>query len=163
MGGVTRALNRDRLAKVLALMASPVDGEALATCRMAVKLLADAGMRPEQLVDGVPMPVAPWPAQPATSYSRWAYRHAATPTRRARSAKPRQPSVRDMGPAELRQVLDDLLGSHPFPLLPKHAAFVRDIRDRLYREPHLGLSADDVRRLNGLWRAWLDMQMRIAA
>jgi hypothetical protein len=51
---LTTSVNRDRLAKVLALLANPVEGEALAAARMAVKLLADAGMRPEQLVDGIP-------------------------------------------------------------------------------------------------------------
>ena len=38
-------INRDRLAKVLALMSSPVDGEALAATRTAVKMLADFDFR----------------------------------------------------------------------------------------------------------------------
>lgn len=58
-------LNRERLAKVLALLASPVDGEALAAARMAVKLLADAGMRPGDLA------VLPAPGAPVTNFGRW--------------------------------------------------------------------------------------------
>jgi hypothetical protein len=48
---MTAALNRERLGKVLALLSSPVDGEALAAARMVVKLLAAADMRPEDLAN----------------------------------------------------------------------------------------------------------------
>jgi hypothetical protein len=51
---MTAALNRDRLGKVLALLSSPQDGEALAAARMAVKLLSAAGMRPEDLAQPPP-------------------------------------------------------------------------------------------------------------
>ena len=63
---MTAPVNRDRLAKVLALLSSPVDGEALAATRMAVKLLSDAGMRPEDL--------APAPAIIALRPDPWAVR-----------------------------------------------------------------------------------------
>jgi hypothetical protein len=60
--------------------------------------------------------------------------------------------VRDLGPAALRRVLDDLLASK---VDREHAAaFVRQIRKRMYGEPHRGLTAAEVRRLNKLWRAW---------
>ena len=47
-------IDRDKLGKVLALMASPFDGEALAATRKVVELLDKTGLRPEQLVDDIP-------------------------------------------------------------------------------------------------------------
>lgn len=47
-------IDRNKLAKVLAYLASPIDGEALAATRKAVELFDKAGLRPEQLVDGIP-------------------------------------------------------------------------------------------------------------
>jgi hypothetical protein len=168
-----KPIDRDRLAKVLALLASPIDGECLAAARKVVQLLATSGMRPEELAAGLIAPnkigiidlsefIRGWeeaqesyePEQPRDPF-------AAEPT--PRRTKPRQASVRDLGPAALRRMLDDLLIGQPFPLLPKHQSFVRTIKDRLYREPHIGLRTDEVRRLNMLWRAWQDMQSRTAA
>ena len=47
-------IDRNKLAKVLAYLASLIDGEALAATRKAVELFDKAGLRPEQLVDGIP-------------------------------------------------------------------------------------------------------------
>lgn len=166
-------VNRDRLVKVLALMASPVDGEALAAARKVVELLAAAGLRPEDLINGVFDFIPPvidldefireQEARERQARPQPRHSFADAPTPHRTSARPRQPSVRDLGPAALRQVLDDLLTGRPFPMREKHQTFVRAIKDRLYREPHVGLGTDEVRRLNMLWRYWLDMQARTAA
>ena len=45
---------RRRLGMILAMMTSPADGEALNAARMAVKMLAGKGMRPEDLASHPP-------------------------------------------------------------------------------------------------------------
>jgi hypothetical protein len=148
-------INREKLAKVLALLSSPVDAEALAATRMATKLLAEAGMRPEQLVDGIPKTMTPV----IPSRSPWPWPSPAD-NPRPRHPKPAPPpSFRDLGPAAARRVLDDLLAT---PLLPKHAMFVRAIRERLRVESHKGLTTAEVRKLNRLWRAMREMAAAFA-
>jgi hypothetical protein len=56
---MSAALDRDKLAKILALLASPVDGEALAAARKAVEILGKAGLRPESLAQPAPASKAP--------------------------------------------------------------------------------------------------------
>jgi hypothetical protein len=133
-------IDRARLSKVLALLASPVDGEALAAARKAVELLAAAGLRPEQLVDGLPDPDPFGLANFVYSPSP-----AAHPPRSARSATqpkpPPAPSFRDLGPAAARGVLDELIASR---MLQKHVLFCRSIRERLYARPHEGLTTGEV-------------------
>jgi hypothetical protein len=87
-GAPPASVNRDRLAKVLALMSSPVDGEALAATRMMVKLLADAGLRPERLVDGIPAERVAAPAEWAWT-TPWDIRPTA-PQPRAAAARPKE-------------------------------------------------------------------------
>ena len=155
------AIDRARLGKVLALLASPNDGEALAATRMVVKLLAAHDMRPEQLVDGLPnhdpfgLATLVYPA-PATPRSRaWspfdrsaeevAEDLARSLRRKPGSAKPTPgpKSFRDIGPGEARERLRQMLTT---PMLPKPKAFITEILERL-REPHKnGLSAGEVRR-----------------
>jgi len=72
-------INRDRLRKVLALLSSPVDGEALAAARKVVALLAAAGKRPEELIEEEPGP-GPIPGSKLTGvagywWARWSDAH----------------------------------------------------------------------------------------
>jgi hypothetical protein len=129
---MTVIVDRDRLAKVLALISSPVDGEALAAVRTAVKMLAAAGMRPEQLVDGVPHRriATAWTVTPSSSPDINGHR----------PKPPRSASFRDLGPTEARDIIADLLSAG---ILPKHVQFLRTISERLYARPHEGLRSGE--------------------
>jgi len=52
------SLDREKLAKVLALMSSPLDGEALAAARQAAVMVSGAGLRWSDVVDPPPPVVA---------------------------------------------------------------------------------------------------------
>jgi hypothetical protein len=141
-GGV---FNRDRLAKVLALLASPVDGEALAAARSAVKMLAQVNLRPEDLIDGIPEAVEPISFEPIKPAGRdeWSCRPEPPP--------PPTPTFRDLGPAAARRVIADILAAGN--VSPRDAGFLYEVSARLYGRPHEGISTGEVRRLNKLWRA----------
>ena len=49
-------LDRARFLKVLALLSSDTDGEALAACRTACRILADAGMSWDDVIGRLPTP-----------------------------------------------------------------------------------------------------------
>jgi hypothetical protein len=147
-------VDRDRLGKVLALLASPHDGEALAATRMVVKLLAAHDMRPEQLVNGIPTSASAFHAFTFT-YPAAAPRSA---TPKPKPAKPSWPSFRDIGPGAAADRLRQMLAT---PLLPKPRAFVSDILARLQRPHPTGtgsaavaadLTTAEIRRLNSMWR-----------
>lgn len=143
-------ISRDRLAKVLALLASPVDGEVLAAARSAVKMLAQVNLRPENLIDGIPEPVEPInfePIKPADC-DEWSCCPEPPP--------PPPPTFRDLGPAAARRVIADILAAGN--VSPREAGFLHKISARLYGRPHEGISISEVRRLNKLWRAMLAAQ-----
>lgn len=145
--GATPTLNRARLGKVLALMASPVDGEALAATLAMVRMLSEVGMRPEDLADGGPFFVAAHatPAHPPRQPQ---------PTPSARQPcqpKPAPPpSIRDLPPSHARRVLASLLAGN---LAEDERAFVAEMAEQMRVAPHKVLSTAQVRRLNRLWRA----------
>jgi hypothetical protein len=154
---MSHAINRDRFAKVLALMSSPVDGEALAATRTAVKMLANINLRPEDLVNGIPKPDEPIGFETIVRY-KWSYGTEPPqrppppkPTHERRPNPPPQPTFRDLGPASARRVIADILAAGN--LSARNVAFFGEISARLYSEPHIGLSTGEVQRLNKLWRS----------
>jgi hypothetical protein len=143
------ALDCDKLAKVLALLTSPMDSEVLAAARMAVKLLAANGQRPEDLAKGVlvvAQSTPQWPPRPAwTSPKEYPFKAKDYgPTH-----KPKRRSFADLKPTEARRVLAYMLTCGR--LSPKDAAFVREIAERMYERPHEGLYSDEKSRLTWLW------------
>ncbi len=61
------ALNRDKLGKLLAMLTSDHDGEVVAAARAAVRMLAAAGMRPEELA-AEPAPAAAVMPRPRSNF-----------------------------------------------------------------------------------------------
>lgn len=144
---MTTTLNRDRLGKVLALLASPVDGEALAAARMVVRLLAAAGMRPEELADPWQMMAHLRRPEPGAASTESA--PPAQPTREWTPRPPKPVSVRDLAPSAVRSIIADLLAGE---LADGDRGFLAALAERLRTQPHLGLTTGEVRRLNRLWR-----------
>jgi hypothetical protein len=137
-------IDRGKLGKVLALLTSPMDGEVLAAARMTVKLLADAGLRPEDLaksalvISARPPPRSVWtPSEP------WSVKP------KPYDPTPRRCSFADLKPKAARQVLAYMLVCGRLPL--KDAAFVREIAERMYERPHEELYSDEKARLTRLW------------
>jgi hypothetical protein len=169
-------IDRDKLGKVLALQASPIDGEALAATRMAVKLLSAAGMRPEDLAKGLvqintpdlstfhwrppaprPAPAQPWPKPRPTKAEREAAQareqaaHEAALRELKRQAD--RMSFAKLDPKDTRNRLTRLLAEAT--LTAEEQAYLFGIATQLYERPHELLDARDVRRLNRLWRSFL--------
>jgi hypothetical protein len=137
-------IDRSKLGKVLALLTSPMDGEVLAAARMAVKLLADAGLRPEDLVKSALVISAQPPPRPVWTPSEpWSVKP------KPYDPTPRRRSFADLKPKAARQVLVYMLVCGRLPL--KDAAFVREIAERMYERPHEELYSNEKSRLTRLW------------
>lgn len=133
-----------KLGKVLALLTSPMDGEVLAAARMAVKLLADAGLRPEDLAKSALVISAqppPWPV--------WTPSEPRPVKPKPYNPTPRRRSFADLEPKAARQALVYMLVCGRLSL--KDAAFVREIAERMYERPHEELYSDEKSRLTRLW------------
>lgn len=140
-------IDHTKLGKVLALLASNMDGEALAAARAAVRMLAAAGLRPEALADGMTIWLAgrsdaaagiqpgPPPAPPSPPKPR---------------KPPPSPSFRDLKPSAQRFVLADLLAGD---LGEADRTFLAMVAARLRTAPHQGLTTAELRRINKAWRA----------
>jgi hypothetical protein len=141
-----KGANQDKLAKVLALLTSSMDGEVVAAARAAVRILAAAGRRPGDLVNRIHTL-----NEPLTDNPRSPQPPATPPEPQARTARPKAEEKRsfaDLYPSEARRVLADLL---TYGLSPRDEAFVRGIAERLYSRPHEGLKGGEKRRLTALW------------
>ncbi len=132
------SINRDKLGKVLALMASPVDGEALAA----------AELRPEDLVNPMKVLLRSTPAEPMATQTAPA-RHEPTPHPYT-PPKPKPPSFRDLAPSMARMVLADLLAGE---LIEADRTFVASLAEQMRTAPHKCQTTAEVRRINRLWRA----------
>lgn len=145
---MTTAVNLGKLGKVLALLASPVDGEALSAAHMTVKLLAAAGMRPEDLADPVKVSLRSAPAERPPARTEQSGREPAP--RPYTAPKPKPPSFRDLRPSVARMVLADMLAGE---LAEADRTFVGRLAEQLRAAPHKCLTTAEVRHINRLWRA----------
>ena len=141
------SINRDKLGKVLALMASPIDGEALAAARMTVKMLAAAELRPEDLADPMKVLLRSTPAELTQTQTEPA-RHEPT-SQPYTPTKPKPPSFRDLAPSVARMVLADMLAGE---LAEADRTFLGGLAEQMRTAPHKCLATAEVRRINRLWR-----------
>ena len=105
-------IDRDKLAKVLALLTSPMDGEVVAAARVAVMILAAAGLRPGDLVKGIYTLNELLRDEPPSPRPRATPPDPSTPETRPKAEKKR--SFANLYPSEARRVLADFAQGRGF-------------------------------------------------
>ena len=129
---------RGKLVKVLGRLGSEHDGERAAAGLLASRMVAAAGLTWERLL------------APALAFNIGTATAPARPAPRAWRAAPTRPrfNFRALTPRQCNAAIKAMA---PRLSEPDREA-VEAIRLRLYREPHRGITTDELRMLNRLWR-----------
>lgn len=132
-----------RLAKLLPLLGSDHPGEVAATAAAIGRLLSSVGASWHDLAGRLTAPVTGIPATDAWRAPPRNFRDTA--------ARPRRYRVfTGLDPKQARQGIETILGTSAG-LTDAERVRLTAIRDRLYRQPHRGLSPDDERWLTSRW------------
>lgn len=143
---------RRRLAKLVPLLGSNIDAEALGAVRAVGRVLSAAGSDWHALADMIgpsetEAAVETRGNQPSASP---AASTAPSPDRPIRRPKQRRSSFGDLSARRARETITEILQRHDLDL--SEVELLNAVGDRLYAAPHAGLSTSEVRAINRIWR-----------